>query len=138
VSGDDFVAFLAAAPRSAAARGFDPRLVLSLAARHGSRLGAVLDLARTEPALGERLCNHGPTLRAEIAHAADAEMALTLTDALLGRTAAAFRACQALHCAAAAAAIMGARLGWNAARQDVEVVRYRDRLRLERGARFVP
>jgi glycerol-3-phosphate dehydrogenase len=112
--------------------------VASLAARHGSRLGAVLELARAEPGLGERLCNHGPMLRAEIALAAEAEMAVTLTDALLGRTAAAFRACQALHCAAAATAILGARLGWNAARQESEVARYRERLRQERGARFVP
>jgi glycerol-3-phosphate dehydrogenase len=98
----------------------------------------VLALARAEPELGERLCNHGATLRAEIALAADAEMAQTLTDALLGRTAAAFRACQGLHCATAAAAIMGARLGWDATRQELEVKHYRDRLRRERGPRFVP
>jgi len=138
VPGGDFLAFLSAAPRTAAARGLDARLVLSLATRHGGRLQAVLELAHAAPELMQRLCNHGPTLRAEVALAADGEMAVTLTDALLGRTGAAFRSCQALHCAPAAAAIMGARLGWDAARQEVEVARYRDRLRLERGARFVP
>jgi len=65
-------------------------------------------------------------LRAEIEHAIDEEMALTLEDVLERRTRALlFDAGQGLGGVAATAAIMARRLGWDDARTAQEIDRYR-------------
>jgi glycerol-3-phosphate dehydrogenase len=65
-------------------------------------------------------------LRAEVAHAIDAEMALTLEDVLERRTRALlFDARQGLGGVEEVAAVMARRLGWDAARTASEVDRYR-------------
>ncbi len=133
-----FARYLIDAPREAAARGIDLRTAVELVARHGTRWKAVVEAAAGDGALLERLCNHGTIRRAELALAAEEEMAITLSDALLGRTNVAFQPCQGLHCAADAADILGDRLGWDRSRRAAEVRAYRRRLRRERGARFVP
>jgi glycerol-3-phosphate dehydrogenase len=65
-------------------------------------------------------------LRAEIVHAVDEEMALTLTDVLERRTRALlFDRTQGVDGADAAAAMLAERLGWDAARTAAETAAYR-------------
>ena len=68
----------------------------------------------------------GGILRAEIAHALDEEMALTLEDLLERRTRLLlFDPGQGLACAAAVADMAAARLGWDRARTAAELEGYR-------------
>jgi glycerol-3-phosphate dehydrogenase len=97
-----------------------------LAAAHGSRWREVWGLATAEPALGARLVPGLPYTGAELAYAAERELACTLADLLVRRTPLAFaRADAGVGVAAAAAVLVAPRLGWDAARQAGEVERYR-------------
>jgi len=95
-----------------------------LVALHGAGAERILARAEASPATGEVL--PGGILRAEIAHALDEEMALTLEDLLERRTRLLlFDPRQGLACAAAVAEIAAARLGWDAARTGAELEGYR-------------
>ncbi len=112
------------AARLARDEGIAPEAALSLVDRHGTeapdlvRLGRDLDLLRP-------LADGFPYLEAEVAWAADDELALSLDDVLARR----LRLVQELRDRGAAiaprvAAIAGGVLGWGAARQEQEVARY--------------
>src|SRR5262249_37505896 len=106
----------------------------ALAAEDAARLvrlygGAVREIvARVEadPAAGARLPGATGITRAEIGHALDTEMALTLVDLLERRARLLlFDPDQGLAAAEPAAAIAAQRLGWDAARTAHELDAYR-------------
>ncbi len=76
--------------------------------------------------MGEPVPGLPGVLRAEIAHAVDEEMALTLTDVLERRTRALlFDRTQGTGGVDAVAAMLATRLGWDAARTASETAAYR-------------
>jgi len=95
--------------------------VLELWSRHGAQTEEVLKYLPPD-FLGGRV----PMLAAEAAYAAEHEFAATLTDALHRRTAQLlFSRDHGLDAAPAAAAAMGAHLGWTEAEQAAQVATYR-------------
>src|SRR5262249_33713147 len=79
-----------------------------------------------DPSAGEVVRGLPGVLRAEIEHALDEEMALTLEDLLERRTRSlSFDHRQGLAGAEAAAGIAARRLGWSAARAGAEIEAYR-------------
>lgn len=96
---------------------------------YGRRGAEVAALAAREPALAAPICAHNPETLAQVAYAADAEFARTLADVLLRRLPCGWSACHALDGAGAAAAVLGERLGWDAARTKEEVHAYERELR---------
>src|SRR5207247_2494467 len=95
-----------------------------LVALYGAGAERIVARGRAEPAAGEVL--PGGILRAEVAHALDEEMALTLEDLLERRTRLLlFDPGQGLACAAAVADMAAARLGWDRARTAAELEGYR-------------
>lgn len=125
---------LAEARARAAPLGIGAASAEALARNHGAALGEVLGLAAARPELARAL-GDSPVLAAEIVHAAESEMALTLADAVFRRT----ELCTAGHpgeaaLAEAAQAMAGAR-GWTAVRRRAELDLVRGRLRLARTGR---
>jgi len=97
-----------------------------LAWLYGTQLDRFLAYGAEDRAWLARIGDGVPALRAEIRHAVEREMATTLVDALDRRTALLlFSPDSALSGAEEAAAIMGGRLGWDAARRRAEVEGYR-------------
>jgi glycerol-3-phosphate dehydrogenase len=93
---------------------------------HGAGCERILARVAAHPSAGEVLPGLAGVLRAEIEHALDEEMALTLEDLLERRTRSlSFDRRQGLDAVEAAAAIAAARLGWNAARTAAEIDGYR-------------
>jgi len=99
---------------------------------YGAGAERIVARGRAEPAAGEVL--PGGILRAEVAHALDEEMALTLEDLLERRTRLLlFDPGQGLACAAAVADMAAARLGWDRARTAAELEGYRTLAASSRG-----
>ncbi len=96
---------------------------------YGPRREEVQALIETNPALGERLCEHNRELLAQVAYAVEREQAVTLGDVLLRRTPAGWSKCHALDGAERAAPVMAERLGWDDARVTCEVAAYERELR---------
>jgi glycerol-3-phosphate dehydrogenase len=91
---------------------------------HGADVERIVRRVEADPSAGEVL--PGQVLRAEIAHALDEEMALTLEDVLERRTRLLlFDPEQGLGCAEAVAEAAAARLGWDRARTSAELDGYR-------------
>ena len=89
-------ALLADLERRAGELRLPPGVARTLADTYGTRAHAVLDRVAADATLGEVLCPHAPLLAAEVAHARDAEMALTAADVLLRRTRCGWEACEGL------------------------------------------
>jgi glycerol-3-phosphate dehydrogenase len=107
-----------------------PQLSIDQAARlfrlHGAACTRLVARAAEAPAGGESLPGLPGVLRAEIEHALDEEMALTLEDLLDRRTRClSFDHRQGLDGVEAAAAMASQRLGWSAARTAAEIDGYR-------------
>jgi len=93
---------------------------------HGAGCERILARVAEDSAAGEVVAGLPGVLRAEIEHALDEEMALTLEDLLDRRTRSlSFDRRQGLGGVEAVAAIAAARLGWNAARTAAEIQGYR-------------
>jgi glycerol-3-phosphate dehydrogenase len=89
---------------------------------HGSDAPAILDLSRAEPALAETLHPALPYRASEVVWAVRKEMARTVEDVLARRTRALFlNARAALAMAPRVARLMGRELGWDTARQAIEI-----------------
>ena len=115
----------------AAASGLEPAVVARLVARHGTQAPDVVALGRELGLLG-RLVDGEDHLEAEVAWAARHELALSIDDVLARR----MRIVHELPDRAAAlaprvAAILGAELGWDEARQAREVAAFLDGARRE-------
>ena len=107
--------------------------------RYGSTALEVLALLRADPALARPLEGAADHLAAEVAYAASAEAALHLDDALARRTRLSFETThRGVETAEHAAAVMGAVLGWDAARRDREVEHYLAKVEAERESQRMP
>jgi glycerol-3-phosphate dehydrogenase len=105
--------------------GFSQSVAEHLVQLYGSEAPALVRLAQSEPALKRPIVPGHPAMRAEIVHAIQREMALTLSDLLIRRTHIAYEVRG--HGVAQAADIvdLAARhLGWSAARQAMELTAY--------------
>ena len=111
-------------PRARAV-GLDREQAEHLGAVYGSLAPSVLDRVERDPALGQRVCGHQPTIVAQLARAVEDEWALTLGDVLLRRTPLGLQACQALDCLDQVAGHLGRLLGWDAAETQRQVAAYR-------------
>lgn len=96
---------------------------------YGARADDVRAIARAEPRLAERISDDTPELLAQVAHAVDRELAVTIADVLLRRLPSGWAAGHALAGVERVAAVMGERLGWDPARQAREIDAYREEVR---------
>jgi glycerol-3-phosphate dehydrogenase len=93
---------------------------------HGATCERLLERIRESPASGEIVAGLPGVLRAELEHALDEEMALTLEDLLDRRTRSlSFDRRQGVEGVEAAAAIASQRLGWSTERTAAEIDGYR-------------
>jgi len=92
---------------------------------YGSRARDVLVLAERRPQLAVPLCEHGPTLKAQVSYAALTEGAETLADVLLRRAPIGLASCLALDCVDVAADLVGQTLRWDEDRRRREADAYR-------------
>jgi glycerol-3-phosphate dehydrogenase len=96
-----------------------------LSEKFGTNAGAVLDLAKEEPALMQPIAQGYPAIQAEIAYSARNEMAATLDDVLERRTGLQFYSWKtAMAAAPVVAAVMQREMGWDEARKQCEVDDY--------------
>ncbi|HEX5741281.1 MAG TPA: glycerol-3-phosphate dehydrogenase/oxidase [Pilimelia sp.] len=114
-------------------------VVEHLLERYGSAALDLLRLVADAPALGAPLPGAPEYLGAEVAYAAAAEAALHLDDVLTRRTRIGIETPhRGVDTGPATARIMGGVLGWDRARQDWEVDRYRERVDAERRSQQMP
>ncbi|MGH7394574.1 MAG: glycerol-3-phosphate dehydrogenase C-terminal domain-containing protein, partial [Candidatus Methylomirabilales bacterium] len=125
-------------PVDAAAEGarydVEPALLETLVETYGRRYREVLDRTLQRPDLKARLCPSNPDIVAELAHAVEAEAAVSLTDVLLRRTGIGTSLCLGRDCAEAIAARMAGLCGWDRARQERELAAFWEEVAL--GQRF--
>ncbi len=102
-----------------------------LALLYGTEQNAVKTLAQAQPSLAEPLGEQCPVSGAEIAFAVQHEMAQRLEDAVLRRTEAGSAGHPGAEALRRAAGVMGALLGWPAARVADEIARVDRRYRID-------
>jgi glycerol-3-phosphate dehydrogenase len=103
--------------------------------RYGTRAALVERIAAERPELAEPLAPRCPAIGAEVVHAIRNEMAYTVADFLVRRTALVWRyPIEAEDAVPAVAHIMAAELGWDAERQDAEVSGFVSDLKRRRAA----
>jgi glycerol-3-phosphate dehydrogenase len=116
----DLQAFLAAA-EGRNLEGIPAISLRRLATTYGAQFEQVLALAADQPSLREPLGRSCEVIGAELLHAARHESAITLSDALLRRTAAGSAGHPGRDAIERATTIMGDALGWDAFRRQAEV-----------------
>lgn len=99
-----------------------------LASVYGSQAPAVLARVERDPRLAERVCEHEPTIAAQLVHAVESEWALSLGDVLLRRTGLGLRACQGLDCLDRVVEHIAPLLGWEDAERQRQTEAYRREL----------
>ena len=125
--------------RLAAASGLPVGQVERLLGRYGSAVDDLLELVRTRPGLGQPVEGAGGYLAAEVVYACTHEGAVRLDDVLARRTRTAIEVRdRGLAAAPRAAALMAGELGWDEARTDLEVSRYRDTVTADLAAQAEP
>jgi glycerol-3-phosphate dehydrogenase len=116
---------LSTALRAAELAVGDAIIARRLVEAHGSRWREVSALTSDEPALARRIVKDLPYLLAEVVHAVERELAVTLADVLVRRLRIAYEAPDHGRSASrVATAILAGRLGWDNARCRVEITRY--------------
>ncbi len=98
----------------------DEDVLRALTRVYGTRCPGVIAVAGERRELAERLTPGCAVLKAEIVHAVREEMAVSLADAVLRRTALAHTAAPGPDVVDAAAALMAGELGWTAERVESE------------------
>ncbi len=107
-----------------------------LANVYGIRGVEVAAIAANDPSLKERVTADRDVILAEVVHAVERELALSLEDVLVRRTSLALTAeDQALGSAERVAEVMGRSLGWTAAERNRRVDEYREAIGLTRAYR---
>jgi glycerol-3-phosphate dehydrogenase len=92
-----------------------PDVAHHLSAKFGTAAPNILNLAKTDPTLGERVVAQHPLTRAEVLYVVREELAATIEDVLARRTGVQFYSWRnARESAAGVGAILGAELGWSA------------------------
>jgi glycerol-3-phosphate dehydrogenase len=105
--------------------GLPPATAEYVVRLHGTEAPAVARLARSSPSLAQPIVPGHPALRAQLIHAIQRELALTLTDLLLRRTHIFFEVPgQALSEAPALVELVGQELEWDAPRKASELAAY--------------
>ncbi|HIF64690.1 MAG TPA: glycerol-3-phosphate dehydrogenase/oxidase [Deltaproteobacteria bacterium] len=93
--------------------------------RYGARAAEVSALVRGDEELATGLVDDTPDLKAELVHAVDQEMAMSLEDALTRRTHVTLESAQVSEqLARSAAALLAEHLGWDDERVELEVKKY--------------
>ncbi len=95
---------------------------------YGPAATDVLNIVHGDPALGEPVCEHNPDVLAQVAHAADNELARTLADVFLRRTGIGWTACHGLDGADRAARLLAYRLGRPPSWAEEQVRAYREEM----------
>ncbi len=95
---------------------------------YGPEAMDVVERMRRDPAMSEPICEHNPDTLAQVARAADVEMARTLADVFLRRTGVGWTACHGLDGAARAAAVLAQSLGRPTSWAAEQVEAYREEL----------
>jgi glycerol-3-phosphate dehydrogenase len=117
-----------AAPAASAQRyGLDAAALRRLIDRYGSRTGHLLELLAREPELAAPVAAALPLLQAEVAYAADFEMARTPEDVLRRRSPQALLPGHGLNAVETVAALLGRRLSLPSERLAATVAGYRRR-----------
>ncbi|MBU1879063.1 MAG: glycerol-3-phosphate dehydrogenase/oxidase, partial [Chloroflexi bacterium] len=127
-----------AATNDLAARypGFDQDVLAHLARAYGPGADVVLESAREDPALGERLVPGLPYIWAEAPYTVQHEMALTLDDVLIRRMQVFYEdRDQGLGAVERVAALMARYLGWDPAEVERQLADYRQQVALSRAYR---
>jgi glycerol-3-phosphate dehydrogenase len=111
---------------AAAMRSIPADAAQILTARYGTRAPIVARIAATRPELAVPLARGCPALAAEVVHAVGIEMVHSVGDFLIRRTSLSWRCpVEADAAAPVVARIMAGELGWDRAREDAEVSRFR-------------
>jgi glycerol-3-phosphate dehydrogenase len=123
----------------AAGANLPEEAVRRLLHRHGDRIGDVLDLVRSDPALARPLTGAPDYLAAEVVHAVMAEGALHMDDVLTRRTRVSIETGhRGVESAGEVAALMAGPLRWDAERTAREVEHYTARVGAERESQRMP
>jgi glycerol-3-phosphate dehydrogenase len=104
-----------------AASGLDRATLQTLVTTYGRVYPRVIELAGKVPGGAERLCPHNADIVAELHHATQEELTVSLQDFLLRRTGIGTSRCQGDDCAEAIGRRMAALLGWSSRRLDAEL-----------------
>lgn len=107
-----------------AASGFEAETLETLVTLHGRAYPRIVELAGKVAGGGERLCPENPDVVAQLHHAVQEEMTVTLEDFLLRRTGIGTSHCQGLDCAEGIGLRMADLAGWTRARLDAELAAY--------------
>ena len=92
-----------------------PDVAHHLSARFGTAAANLLNLAKADPTLGQRVVSAHPMIRAEVIYAAREELAATIEDVLARRLGVQFYSWRtAREAAPAVGVLLGAELGWSA------------------------
>src|SRR5438477_233213 len=103
----------------------DPRVAFErLVATYGRGYRRVVELAGKVPGGADRLCPRNPEIVAQLHHAVQEELAVSLQDVLLRRTGIGTSACQGLDCAEAIGERMAQLCGWTPRRLSAELDAY--------------
>jgi glycerol-3-phosphate dehydrogenase len=108
-----------------AATGLSRETLEALVETYGRGYPRVLELAKKLPDGTARICPSNPEIVAQLHFAVAEEMAVSLQDFLLRRTAIGQSACLGLDCYEAIGRRMGALLGWSPRRLEAELEAYR-------------
>ncbi len=112
-----------------AALGLDPRTIAHLGESYGSHASTLLSMIERDAALGKRLIEDLPYLRAEVVYACRYEMAMTPDDVLARRTSIILEdRDQGAGIVDEVAALMGQELGWSPEQQKTLSDAYRSAL----------
>ena len=108
-----------------AASGLPRETLGALVSLYGRTYRRVMELAGKVPGGGERLCPSNPDVVAQLHHAVNEELTVSLQDFLLRRTGIGTSRCQGLDCAERIGRRMAPLLGWTTRRLDAELEAYR-------------
>ena len=107
-----------------AASGLAHETLETLVTLYGRNYRRVVDLAGKVPGGAERLCASNPDIAAQLHHAVQEEMTVSLQDFLLRRTGIGTSRCQGRDCAEPIARRMAPLAGWSARRLAAELEAY--------------
>ncbi|WP_455285019.1 FAD-dependent oxidoreductase [[Eubacterium] cellulosolvens] len=105
--------------------GISAEVLNHLVSLYGSRYREVIDYAKKDRRLRERICKTNLDIMAEVVHSIEKESALTLTDFMLRRSLIGFRQCEGLDCCAKVAKKMGKTLRWSTREISAQLKAYR-------------
>src|SRR5438874_8266669 len=117
-----------------AATGLDRRTLHTLVTTYGRVYPRVVELAGKVPGGTERLCPHNADIVAQLHHAVQEELTVSLQDFLLRRTGIGTSRCQGEDCADAIGGRMATLLGWSGRRLDAELEAYHTHVERSRRA----